>query len=97
MKIGMQEITVEGTGTRVSVSLRGPTTVVRIFNPPHGFMDEPMEAQPTLALAYLEQCALSRVVIVAGWHPGMFVRQYDVAVLHERAREMRSRGKTFLL
>ena len=97
MKIGMQEITVEGIGTRVSVFLRGPTAVVRFFNSPDGFMDEPMAAELTLALAYLEQCAMIRVVILAGRDPGMFVRQYDVAVLHQRARPMRSRGKTFLL
>lgn len=71
--------------------------MVRLFNPPHGFMDEPIAAELTLALAYLEQCALIRVVILAGRDPGMFVRHYDVAVLHQRAREMRSRGKTFLL
>ena len=80
MKIGMQEITVEGIGTRLSVSLRGPTAVVRLFNPPHGCMDEPMEAELTLALTYLEQCTLIRVVILAGRDPGMFVRHYDMAV-----------------
>ena len=48
MKIGMQEITVEGIGTRVSVTLRGPTAVVRFFNSPDGFMDEPMAAELTL-------------------------------------------------
>ena len=97
MKIGMQEITVEGIGTRVSVSLRGPTAVVRLFNPPHGCMDEPMEAELTLALAYMEQCTLIRVVILAGRDPGMFVRHYDVAVLYQPAQQMRSRGKMFSL
>ena len=97
MKDGMQEIRIEGIGNRVSVSLRGQTAVLRLFNPPHGYMDEPMEAELALALAYLEQWAQSRVVILTGRDPGMFVRHYDVAVLHQRAQQMRSKGKTFSL
>jgi enoyl-CoA hydratase len=36
-----------------------------------------------------------RVVILTGRDPGVFVRHYDVAVLHQRAQAMATRGKAF--
>jgi len=88
---------VEWTGTRVSLSLRAGTAVVRFFNPPHGLMDEAMEAELTELLDRLELWPEGRVVVMTGRDPGMFIRHYDVAVLSRRAQRMRDKGKSFSL
>jgi enoyl-CoA hydratase len=83
------------TGTRLSLHRQGGTAVVRLFNPPHGFMDEAMETELAYALDQLDAWPEGRVVVLTGDEPGMFVRHYDVAVLHQRAQAMLARGKTF--
>ena len=87
-------------GTRVALSLHGATAVVRLSNPPSGQMDEAMEAELEQVLAQLDDPAAwpgGRVVVLTGGEPGVFVRHYDVGVLHRRAAAMRARGKTFSL
>ncbi len=87
-------------GSRLSLTLDGGTAVIRLFNPPHGCMDEAMEAELAQALDRLEQPGAwpeGRVVILTGRDPGMFVRHYDVGILHQRALAMRARGKSFSL
>ncbi len=83
------------TGTRLALHRHGGTAVVRLFNPPHGFMDEAMETELAHALDQLEAWPEGRVVVLTGGEPGVFVRHYDVAVLHQRAQAMLARGKTF--
>lgn len=85
------------TGTRVSLCRQGGTAVLRLSNPPHGFMDEAMETELAQALDLLEAWPEGRVVVVTGAEPGMFVRHYDVAILHRRAQAMLARGKAFTL
>lgn len=84
-------------GQRVSLAFSGGTAVVRLFNPPQGYMDEAMEVELGQVLDRLEQWPEGRVVVVTGRDPGMFVRHYDVAVLHQRAQSMLAKGKTFTL
>jgi enoyl-CoA hydratase/carnithine racemase len=84
-------------GTRASLRLSAGTAVLELFNPPHGFMDEAMETELSEALDHLDAWTQGRVVIVTGRDAGMFVRHYDVAVLHQRAQAMTARGKTFTL
>jgi enoyl-CoA hydratase len=87
-------------GTRVELELHGATAVVRLSNPPQGFMDEAMEAELEQVLARLDDPACwpeGRVVVLTGGDPGVFVRHYDVGLLHRRATAMRTRGKTFSL
>jgi enoyl-CoA hydratase/carnithine racemase len=51
-------------------------------------------------LAQLDDPAVwpgGRVVVLTGGEPGVFVRHYDVAVLHQRGQALRARGKTFTL
>jgi enoyl-CoA hydratase len=83
------------TGSRLSLTRQGTTAVVRLFNPPHGFMDEVMESELMQALDTLENWKDGRVVVITGAEPGMFVRHYDVAVLQKRAQAMIERGKAF--
>ena len=91
----MHPTDMDWTGTRLSLTRTGGTAVVRLFNPPHGFMDEAMEAELAQALDQLEAWAEGRVVVLTGGEPGMFVRHYDVSVLYQRAQAMLARGKTF--
>jgi enoyl-CoA hydratase/carnithine racemase len=83
------------TGSRLSLTRQGSTATVRLFNPPHGYMDESMESELTQALDTLETWQEGRVVVITGAEPGMFVRHYDVAILQKRAQAMMERGKTF--
>lgn len=83
------------TASRVALSRQGGTAVLRLSNPPHGFMDEAMETELAQALDQLDAWPEGRVVVVTGGEPGMFVRHYDVAILHRRAQGMLARGKTF--
>lgn len=84
-------------GDRVSLTFSGTTAIVRCFNPKHGLMDSQMETELLGVLDRLADWTEGRVVIITGRDPGMFIRHYDVAVLHERATAMRAAGKTFSL
>lgn len=84
---------VEWLGTRVSMSLNGATAVVQFFNPPHGYMDEAMEAELAQVLDRLEHWPQGRVVILTGRDPGVFIRHYDVAILHKRAQFFQAKRK----
>jgi enoyl-CoA hydratase/carnithine racemase len=87
-------------GARVALSLHGSVAVVRLSNPPTGLMDDVMEAELEQVLAQLDDPAAwpgGRVVVLTGGEPGVFVRHYDVAVLHQRGQALRARGKTFTL
>ena len=85
----------EWVGTRVSMSLSSATAVVQFFNPPHGYMDEAMEAELALVLDRLAHWPQGRVVILTGRDPGVFIRHYDVAILHKRAQLFQAKGKKF--
>jgi enoyl-CoA hydratase/carnithine racemase len=88
------------TGSRVALSYHGAIAVVRLFNPNQGLMDDTMEAELGQVLEQLDNPASwpeGRVVVLTGRDPGMFVRHYDVAILHARAGRMVERGKTFSL
>jgi enoyl-CoA hydratase len=61
-------------------------------------MDEAMESELLQVLDLLHDGVswpAGRVVILTGRDPGVFVRHYDVAVLHQRAQAMATRGKAF--
>lgn len=91
----MQTSRPDWTGSRLSLTRQGATAVVRLFNPPHGYMDESMESELTQALDTLEAWKDGRVVVITGAVPGMFVRHYDVGILQKRAQAMIERGKSF--
>jgi enoyl-CoA hydratase len=86
---------VEWVGTRVSMSLGSATAVIQFFNPPHGYMDEAMETELAQVLDRLAHWPQGRVVILTGRDPGVFIRHYDVAVLHKRAQFFQAKGKKF--
>lgn len=83
------------TGSRLSWTREGGIAVMHLFNPPHGFMDEAMESELSLALDALDEWKDGRVVVMTGREPGMFVRHYDVSILQQRAQAMIERGKSF--
>jgi enoyl-CoA hydratase/carnithine racemase len=91
----MQTSQADWTGSRLSLTRQGTTAIVRLFNPPHGFMDEAMESELMQALDTLENWKDGRVVVITGAEPGMFVRHYDVAILQKRSQAMIERGKSF--
>jgi enoyl-CoA hydratase len=85
-------------GLRVQCTLEGACAIVRLFNPKQGLMDEAMESELLQVLDLLHDGVCwpaGRVVILTGRDPGVFVRHYDVAVLHQRAQAMAARGKAF--
>jgi enoyl-CoA hydratase len=85
-------------GLRVQCTLEGACAIVRLFNPKQGLMDEAMESELLQVLDLLHDGVCwpaGRVVILTGRDPGVFVRHYDVAVLHQRAQAMATRGKAF--
>lgn len=87
-------------GSRVECLIEDATAWVRLFNPHQGLMDEAMEAQLLEVLQSLEnreRWPQLRVVVLTGRDPGVFVRHYDVALLHQRAEAMVERHKKFAL
>jgi enoyl-CoA hydratase/carnithine racemase len=84
-------------GQRMSLALDAGAAVLRLFNPPLGYMDELMESELLQVLDRLEHWPDGRVVVLTGRDAGMFVRHYDVAVLHRRAQAMLAKGKSFSL
>ncbi|MCY7308615.1 MAG: enoyl-CoA hydratase/isomerase family protein [Rhodoferax sp.] len=93
----MTNQTMTWSGARLTVEASGNTAIVRLFNPPNGYMDAVMEAELEQTLDLLDQWPSGRNVVITGREPGMFVRHYDVAVLHERAQAMRARNLSFSL
>ncbi|RYX92914.1 MAG: enoyl-CoA hydratase/isomerase family protein [Comamonadaceae bacterium] len=83
------------TGDRVSLTFTDTTAVVRCFNPAQGLMDAQMETELLSVLDQLDGWTAGRVVIITGRDPGMFIRHYNVAVLHQRALAMQAAGKRF--
>jgi len=69
--------------------------VVRIANPPHGFMDQATVAELDALTGSLERDSDLRVVVFAGGLPGVFIRHYSVVELERLARDLKARGKTF--
>jgi enoyl-CoA hydratase/carnithine racemase len=87
-------------GSRIDCTAHGQTAIVRLFNPNQGLMDEAMEGELMQVLDLLhdrQRWPEGRVVVLTGRDPGVFVRHYDVAVLHQRAQAMAARGKRFSL
>lgn len=83
-------------GTRISVGRIGrQVAVMRLSNPPMGFMDDESERELEIALDAIDAQPELRVVLVTGGQDGVFVRHYDVGVLEERARAMQERGLRF--
>lgn len=69
--------------------------VLRLSNPPQGFMDDASEAGIEAALDAIDADAGVRVVIITGGQPGVFVRHFDVGVLERRGRALAERGLRF--
>lgn len=87
-------------GTRVDCVLTGGTALVRLFNPHQGLMDEAMEKELLEVLHRLDDKTWwpeGRVVILTGRDAGVFVRHYDVGVLHQRSQAMAAKGMRFNL
>lgn len=83
-------------GKRLSLARIGRhIAVMRLSNPPQGFMDDESERELEVALDAIDEDAAVRVVIVTGGQPGVFVRHYDVGVLEQRSRAMAQRGLRF--
>ncbi len=82
-------------GERVSLDFEGSTAIVRCSNPDRGLMDAAMEQELLQVIQRLQAWPEGRVVIVTGGQAGVFIRHYDVAVLHARASAMRARGLQF--
>jgi len=69
--------------------------VLRLSNPPQGFMDDASEAGIEAALDAIDADDRLRVVVITGAQPGVFVRHFDVGVLEQRARALAARGLRF--
>ena len=83
-------------GARVAVHRSAQAVaVLRLSNPPQGFMDDESERELEAALDAVDAADDLRVVIDTGGQPGVFVRHYDVGVLEQRARAMAARGLRF--
>ncbi len=68
---------------------------LRFGNAPHGCFDEASEAAFDAALDVIDAETDTRVVVLAGGVPGVFVRHYDVGVLEARGRAPAARGLRF--
>lgn len=83
-------------GTRVTLHRQAQGIgLLRLQNPPMGFMDDDGERELEAALDAIDADEGLRVVVVTGGQPGVFVRHYDVGVLERRARGLAARGMRF--
>ena len=73
----------------------GAVAWLRFSNPDEGLMDGAMEADLLAAIEDVEADETIRVCVLTGADPGVFIRHYDVKVLHERAEAMRAKGYKF--
>jgi enoyl-CoA hydratase len=69
--------------------------LLRFGNAPHGCFDEGSEAAFESALDAIDAEPATRLVVLAGGVPGVFVRHYDVGVLESRGRALAARGLRF--
>ncbi len=83
-------------GTQVNVVAHSEAVaILRLGNPPDGFMDDATERELVQALDVLEASSSVNVVVITGSMPDVFVRHYDTLVLETRARQMAARGLRF--
>jgi len=82
---------------KVGLERHGAVALVRFNNPPHGLMDDKVEAEFTAVLDRISADGAIRAVILTGALEGVFIRHYDVALLASRAEAMRARGMAFSL
>ena len=73
----------------------GAVAWLRFSNPDEGLMDGAMEAGLLAAIEDMEADETIRVCVLTGADAGVFIRHYDVKVLHERAEAMRAKGYEF--
>lgn len=83
-------------GSRLTLQHDGDgVAVLRLSNPPEGFMDDAMENELERALDTIDSTPELRVIVITGATPGVFVRHFDVGVLEQRARALAARGLRF--
>ena len=80
---------------RADLIREGGIATIRFSGGPQGCMDEAMEAALLDAVKAAEADEAVRACVLAGGDAGVFIRHYDVAVLHARAAAMRARGLAF--
>ena len=84
------------SGSRITAARhRDHVAVVRLGNPPEGYMDDVTEAELGQVLDAIDADAGLRVVVITGAQPHVFVRHYDVRVLEQRGRTLAARGLKF--
>ena len=80
---------------KAELSRDGHVAWLRFSNPDQGLMDGEMEAQLLSAIEEAEADDDIRVCILTGADAGVFIRHYDVKILHQRSEIMREKGYEF--
>ncbi|WP_340151425.1 enoyl-CoA hydratase-related protein [uncultured Sneathiella sp.] len=81
--------------SRVSLRQEDAVAVVSFSNPPDNYMDAETESELAAVLGVIETDASIRAVVLTGGKPDVFIRHYDVGILLDRSKIMRSKQMTF--
>lgn len=81
--------------TQFSIEKKDHVSLVRMSNPPHGFMDAETEKELENFLDEIEGDDDIRVVVFTGGLDDVFIRHYDVSVLYERSKAMAAKAMRF--
>lgn len=75
----------------VESNRHGPVTILRISNPPDGYLTDKMVEELDKAFRSTEDTEC-KVVVITGGLPGIFVQHYDLSELHAIGERLRDRG-----
>ena len=81
--------------SKVSVETSDGIAVVRLANPPHGYMDEELVSELDRATRRLEKQSDVKVIVLTGGLPGIFVQHYNLHELEILCRKLLKRGEAF--
>src|SRR5690606_5558416 len=81
--------------TQLRMTQDGNIAGLRFSNPPRGDMDEETERELAAALDHIEGEETIRAVILTGGDRDVFIRHYDVGLLHARGAALAARGLRF--
>lgn len=81
--------------SRIALRQEDAVAVVSFSNPPDNYMDGETETELSAVLDVIEADASIRVVVFTGGEPDVFIRHYDVGILLDRSKIMRSKKLIF--
>ncbi|MCC7182446.1 MAG: enoyl-CoA hydratase/isomerase family protein [Rhodocyclaceae bacterium] len=78
----------------VTTEIDAQIAVLRVANPPHGYLNDTITHALDRAVREIEANASAKVIVITGALPGVFIQHYDLRELEQTCRKLIERGWT---